>query len=244
MQCSDAGERVKVPDPPRSSRAIVISHAVVLRRTAWNPPQPLAACRLPTRYVAAFHRLRCLRVRMPPHPSDAIAHFCGYRCIPRTLAVVAALGASVSGGGRLAPVCSVHYANLTACGKTFPTETQELGSSRFIGGSRLDAADPAVPSIQIGHWPHAGATGREYATETVRLLADIAREETGAPCPYSPRCAQQAQQAQHSRSQRSRFPSGWMVPRWPRSQLRRIYGCPHVVLYARGCALAQFRPKM
>ena len=50
----------------------------------------------------------------------------------------------------------------------------------FVGGSGLHGIEWTVPRFEIGYWVRTSMTGRGYATEATRRIADFAFEDLGA----------------------------------------------------------------
>jgi RimJ/RimL family protein N-acetyltransferase len=50
----------------------------------------------------------------------------------------------------------------------------------FVGSSGLHRIDWTIPRFEIGYWVRTSATGRGFATEATRRIADFAFDELGA----------------------------------------------------------------
>jgi RimJ/RimL family protein N-acetyltransferase len=55
-----------------------------------------------------------------------------------------------------------------------------LRDGTFVGGSGLHRIDWSVPRFEIGYWVRTSHTGRGYATEAARRIADVAFEDLRA----------------------------------------------------------------
>jgi ribosomal-protein-serine acetyltransferase len=55
-----------------------------------------------------------------------------------------------------------------------------LRDGTFVGGSGLHRIDWSVPRFEIGYWVRTTLTGRGFATEATRRIADFAFDELGA----------------------------------------------------------------
>ncbi|HEY0867148.1 MAG TPA: GNAT family N-acetyltransferase, partial [Fimbriimonas sp.] len=72
----------------------------------------------------------------------------------------------------------IQYAEWVApqWGRRFDYQILRRTDRCFLGQANLESFNREVPSIMIGYWLRRSATGHGYATETAKLLRDMAFE--------------------------------------------------------------------
>jgi ribosomal-protein-serine acetyltransferase len=64
--------------------------------------------------------------------------------------------------------------------KHLPLNLYLRDEGTFVGGSGLHDVDWAIPRFEIGYWVRSSLTGRGYATEATRRIAQFAFDDLGA----------------------------------------------------------------